>query len=292
MFKQQKAKTYGKDKIKDITGVWRLSKKYDGHQIFIEKKGTTVQFFTSNHKQFNIEPIRKHLSTLQEDFILIGEYLYNCDGKLGDRANSSKVTTFRTNFAKGLLNTKELEEKSKIMIFDAIIIKDDMALFDMAFANRHLFISNVVTKVGIPQLLQANEMTNTYDLEAALDQVSYWVKQGWEGGMLIRPDSPYEYGKRVHHTVKLKGRHTADLLCIGISPGIGKYEGMIGSLRLKDSNGLEVSVGSGLCDVARGGPKDNFIGKVIEIQYERIDDTYIQPVYIGVRADKIKEEID
>ena len=80
MFKQQKAKTYGKDKIKDYSGLWRLSKKYDGHQIFIEKIGTEVKFFTSNHKQFDIAIIRRHLETLQGDFTLIGEYLYDCDG--------------------------------------------------------------------------------------------------------------------------------------------------------------------------------------------------------------------
>ena len=108
----------------------------------------------------------------------------------------------------------------------------------------------------------------------------------------MSPDSAYNVGKRVHHAVKLKGRHTADLLCIGITPGTGKYKGMIGSLTLMDKEGRRVSVGSGLCDVARAGNKADFINKVIEIQYERIDDTYIQPVYIGIRADKNEMEID
>jgi len=289
MFKQQKAKTYGKDKIKDLTGTWRLSKKYDGHQVFIEKIGTTVNFYTSNHKQFNIEVIRKHLSTLEHDFVLIGEYLYDCDGKLGSRATSTKVTTFRTNFGKGLENPKELEEKSKIMIFDCIPIFGDGAAFDTPYDQRIIFMQEKVD-INIPQL--EHEEGILCKLQDALATVDKWVSDGWEGGMLIRPDSTYHYGKRVHHAVKLKGRHTADLLCIGTTGGEGKYQGMIGSLTLRDKAGRTVSVGSGLCDIARDEPPEGFIGKVIEIQYERIDETYIQPVYIGTRADKTKEEID
>lgn len=289
MFRQQKAKTYGKDKIKDSSGLWRLSKKFDGHQVFIEKRGTVVKFFTSNHKQFNIEPIRKHLSTLEDDFVLIGEYLYDCDGKLGSRAFSTKVTTFRTNFTKNLPNCSTVESKSRIEIFDCIPVFNGDYAFDTSFDQRIIFMQEKVC-LDIAQLNHTPGVETT--LEDANDDVESWVKDGWEGGMLIRPDSEYNHGKRVHHAVKLKGRHTADLLCIGVSPGTGKYQGMIGSLRLKDKSGLEVSVGSGLNESDRGGTKDNFIGKVIEIEYERIDDTYIQPVYVGIRTDKTVEEID
>jgi ATP-dependent DNA ligase len=286
MFKQQKAKTYGKDKIKDLTGQWYLSKKYDGHQVFIEKIGTAVNFYTSNHKQFNIEAIREPLSHLEEDFVLIGEYLYDCDGKLGSRATSTKVTTFRTNFGKGLENSKELEEKSKIMIFDCIPIRTEEQ-FNSSFRARIGYLQDL----KLPKHLEVVSY-QVVDIDTALGLVENWVTGGWEGGMLMQPNSPYLYGKRVHHAVKLKGRHTADLICVRTTNGTGKYTGLIGSLVLMDKAGRTVSVGSGLCDITRGEPPEDFIGKVIEIQYERIDETYIQPVYIGTRADKTKEEID
>ena len=282
MFKQQKAKTYGKDKIKDLSGLWSLSKKYDGHQIFIEKLATTVNFYTSSGKQFNIESIREPLSHLEEDFILIGEYLYDCDGKLGSRASSAKVTTFRTNFAKGLENPKELEEKSKIMIFDCI---------GWCFTTNYTKRMEILKGLRLPKALEAVESIQT-TFQDAKEISEIWTDLGWEGGMLIRPESPYEPNKRVHHAIKLKGRHTADLLCIRTTAGKGKYQGKIGSLVLLDKNHRVVSVGSGLCDVAREQTVDTYVNKVIEIQYERIDDTYIQPVYIGIRQDKTKEEID
>jgi DNA ligase-1 len=175
------------------------------------------------------------------------------------------------------------------MVFDCIKIGAGGGLR----TNSHFhYRFQTLQSLKLPKELTIITSHSVISLEDALAIVDDWVSQGWEGGMLIRPDSTYHPGKRVHHAVKLKGRHTADLLCIGTTDGEGKYQGMIGSLTLRDKAGRVVNVGSGLCDADRNSTKDEYIGKVIEIQYERIDDTYIQPVYIGTRADKTKEEID
>jgi ATP-dependent DNA ligase len=283
MIKQQKAKTFGKDKIKSTEGLWRLSRKYDGHQVFIQKEGKEVTFFTSNHKQFNIESIRQRLAKFSKDFILIGEFLYNSDGKLGSRTKSAKLTTYRTNFNKGLSN--DGEAKVTIKVFDCIPINNGLHL-EYGF-NRRMEFLNVK---GVPGLdIVTSSLVN---FKEASRVVKGWVAEGWEGGMLIDTESPYEEGKRVHHAIKLKGRHTADLECIGVNAGIGKYLGMIGSLLLRDSDGTEVSVGSGLTDLERNSYDSVYLGKVIEIQYEQMLDTYIQPVYIGIRKDKKIKEID
>ncbi|MCI4436934.1 MAG: hypothetical protein JHC33_09030, partial [Ignisphaera sp.] len=87
---------------------------------------------------------------------------------------------------------------------------------------------------------------------------------------------------------KYKKRRTADLLCIDTTPGEGKYVGKIGALVLVDSDGRRVQVGSGLSNAERSNPDNYFIGNIIEIEYEQIIDTYIQPTYITVRHDKDK----
>ena len=289
MLKQQKAKTYSKDKIKDLTGLFMLSKKYDGHQVFIEKRGLGVRFFTSNHKEFYIEHIAKELSVLRDDFIIIGEYLFDCKGKLGDRASSTKVTTFRTNFNKSLKNDIVDEKKSIIKIFDFLPIVSGVVHTDFSFDTRRLCLSN--SSIDTIENLHIVECIPLY-LPRALERVQTWVSQGWEGGMLIRGYEAYYPGKRVHHAIKLKGRQTADLECIGVLPGEGKYNNLIGSLVLRDTMGLEVSVGSGLSDAQRHQEPKDFLNKVIEIQYERVDKTYIQPVFIAIRGDKSLRELD
>ena len=110
--------------------------------------------------------------------------------------------------------------------------------------------------------------------------------------MLIEPHVKYHVGKRVNHSIKLKYRPTADLLCIDVEQGEGKYTGMIGSLVLQDMTGRVVKVGSGLSDFDRTMLSGHFINSIIEIEYEQIMDTYIQPTFIRVRDDKTKEEID
>ena len=49
---------------------------------------------------------------------------------------------------------------------------------------------------------------------------------------------------------------------------------------------------AGLDDTDRSGLHAYYIGKVIEVEYEQILDTYIQPTYKTIREDKTKEEID
>lgn len=122
---------------------------------------------------------------------------------------------------------------------------------------------------------------------------SDYTKEGWEGLYLKHRTHIYEPGKRLNTAIKLKYRPTADLVCIGIEYGIGKYEGMIGSLILKDKEGLVVSVGSGLADIERKITDETFwVGKIIEISYEQKLDTYIQPIYISYRCDKTIKDID
>ena len=74
--------------------------------------------------------------------------------------------------------------------------------------------------------------------------------------------------------------------------GEGKYEGKIGALILIDSEDREVRVGSGLSDEQRSKTKMHYYGQVIEIEYERIDSTYIQPIFKCIRDDKEPGEID
>jgi DNA ligase-1 len=119
-----------------------------------------------------------------------------------------------------------------------------------------------------------------------------WVNKGYEGAMLKHFKQEYKQGKLTNDIIKIKPRKTADLLCIGIKEGEGKYEEMIGSLVLVDSEHRVVYVGSGLSDELREMGPEEFVGLVIEIEYEQLLDTYIQPVFKEIRYDKNEEEID
>lgn len=134
------------------------------------------------------------------------------------------------------------------------------------------------------------------ELDAYLKKV---VNKGFEGVMCIQPDWKWKATKnRNMNFIKYKKRPTVDLLCIGATEGEGKYTGVIGSLRLQDSEGRTVDVGSGMSDEDRMQHPDFFVGKVVEMFYEQIVNTYIQPTFgseyegVLIRTEKTAEDID
>lgn len=302
MIKQQKAKyTITPEQISTSELVqsrprWIVSPKYDGYQIYIqilwnkEKQCGDVMFWTSSGKQFNLESFRVELKEYIDydtpGWFFTAEYMYDCEGLLGDRANSAKINTLVTNYKHGRPNAPELESKSKIRVFDCMFFDEDGDLEidkaeDRQYMIRQYDLADSNGDCNIQPI--GYETVHTKDVPSV---VKGYLKQGYEGAMLLDPDSMYMPGKRVPHLIKVKRRLDADLRCVGIKPGAGKYEGLIGALLLEDDQGRQVSVGTGLTDNDRARPHSDYIDKIIEIQYERIAKTYIQPAYICIREDK------
>ena len=259
-----------KSKLKD--GKYMVSTKRDGNYVQIVKAANNVKFYTSGDKEFYLKDLADALKKLPGSFIVEGEYINTTEGKLGDRPKAAKLTTYRTNFSKGI--ESNLGEE-KIILFD--MINSETAIIRDA-----MLVDALYGKVKGLEIATIEYMT----LEEAQTQAKVRAHEGWEGVMCRHIDQMYQPGKRVNELIKIKHRKTADLLCTGINEGEGKYEGMIGSLSLINSAGIEVDVGSGLTDQLRSMPWNYFIGKIIEIEYEQILSTYIQPTFVAVRNDK------
>lgn len=290
-FKPQKGKAIDKLPKKTMEVFddteYLVSIKYDGNQIFIAKYKDTVRWFTSDWKEFNLPLLGSEIATIDGDFVLVGEFNYNAKGKLGDRTTAQgKLTTERVNFNKGLPCSLN-ESLVSIKVFDILEFDNRGIIENKLFSTR----LNAMTKINRLLPVQINVAYQvSLSGKQAIEYAKEVVNEGWEGVMLMKPDEYYHMGKRVNHAIKIKYRPTADLLCIDIEPGEGKYEGMIGSLVLSDKDGRVVKVGSGLDDIQRGWHEDNFIDKVIEIEYEQIMDTYIQPTFVCIREDKIESD--
>ncbi len=264
------------------TKLFYTSTKYDGHYGQIHIHNDSVKFFTSGGKEFYVEPLGAELKKLNITIptVFEYEYIHDTEGKLGDRGKAAKITTYRTEFSKGIVSV--LDPKARFMIHDII-------RYEVPFKYRvenHLALLSDITQ-HMPNL----EVVEYYllNMKDSQEFADIMVKLGYEGAMCKEANqvfTPITRTKRVNDIIKLKPRLTVDLVCIGINSGEGKYEGMIGSLILRDEDGIEVSVGSGLTDEQRRLPDDSFVGMIIEIEYERIDSTYIQPIFKWIREDK------
>ena len=280
-------------KGKDITNIaaskllpnnWIATTKYDGNYVQIHKIGSQVEFWTSGGKQFYIKEIADFLiENNPDDFIIECEYIANTDGKLGSRVKCS-TGNLRSNFEKNIPCIGTF----KFMVFD--ILNFNGSVMDWAYSDR---IRLMDEELSLPEDMDtANVIGWGLTIEQARNLAHSVVRNGFEGIYCKQIDHTYEPGKRVNTAIKIKFRPTADLHCIDVTDGTGKYSGMIGSLVLKDKWGRVVQVGSGLSDYERMQSPDYFIGKVVEIEYEQLLGTYIQPTYVRIRDDKSIEDID
>jgi len=252
--------------------------KYDGNYTIVKKEvNGLLTFVTSGgHYYDNYEPTIFH----KDNTLPVGVYLcerIGTDGKLGDRVNCSLRGSRGHQTAYG----------HKYIIHDYLTLEEyEAGLSEARFYTRRKKLEDIC-----PNDTAKSKVVNTREeLEEFLKLV---VSLGYEGLMLKDPNWIWKDTKsRTIDCAKYKKRPTADLICIGVTEGEGKYHKLIGSLVLKDSKGRIVSVGSGLNDDDRSVEPKYFIGQVIEIEYEQIIDTYIQPTFIQLRLDKTIEDID
>lgn len=289
MIKQTKGKDLSKvPPSKLLTDDYFASIKYDGHYVQIHKIGDEIKFYTSGGKEFYLPNIAASLVEFNKgvSFVIEAEFNYDCEGKLGDRGASAILTTYRTQFAKGectVETNKEFFRVSDILHYSKRTDHGMQTMReDSPFHMRLPLLDSLYyggQMINVAQSLGSLEQ----HLEKSLPTI---VKDGYEGLFLKHRDHVLAAGKRVNNAIKLKMRPTADLICVGTTSGEGKYEGMIGGLILQDTVGREVVVGSGMSDEDRARKTSYYIHEIIEIQYEQILDTYIQPTFVAVRNDK------
>jgi DNA ligase 1 len=87
--------------------------------------------------------------------------------------------------------------------------------------------------------------------------LSDWLHEvlagGGEGLMLHRADSPWHTG-RSPALLKLKPQPDDEAVVIGTEPGQGRLAGLVGALKVRDAEGREFRIGTGLTDALRRQP--------------------------------------
>lgn len=92
---------------------------------------------------------------------------------------------------------------------------------------------------------------------------------------------------------KWKPVKTIDLIVCGVTQGQGKYEGKVGALRVRTSEGHEVAQISGMTDEQRNYfTAISPIGRVVEVQYQEVGSKgrLRFPQFIRTRDDKARSE--
>jgi ATP-dependent DNA ligase len=166
------------------------------------------------------------------------------------------------------------------------------------YSLRWAEVLKIVDTIKSPMVVAATSWLFK-DKEVLLTHYNELLKKGYEGLILKTLNHTYKF-KRSSEWAKMKATLSADLRCTECVAGEGKYNNAIGALRcegyLTDSTHkvhIEVHVGSGLTDYDRSLREDTYLGKIIEIKYNKIiyskaTNTYslFLPRFVCIREDK------
>ncbi len=132
------------------------------------------------------------------------------------------------------------------------------------FTERAARIRDIIVERQWPQLVAVPQfrVKDRAELMGKLDEV---IRGGGEGLMLHRADAPYTTG-RSEDLLKLKPLSDTEAVVVEQIPGKGKYQGLLGALRVEMPDGKRFVIGSGFTDAARQHPPA--VGTVITYTYQ------------------------
>lgn len=139
----------------------------------------------------------------------------------------------------------------------------DMPNAQLPFEQRYKNYSKLIKQINAKHI-KAVKQQRFYSNHALSKHLQTMVETGAEGLMLHLASAHHSPG-RSNALLKLKPYFDDEAVVIEHLPGNGKYTGMLGSLRVRNQQGAEFSVGSGFTDKERASPPP--VGSVITYKY-------------------------
>lgn len=131
------------------------------------------------------------------------------------------------------------------------------------FTQRITAMQKLTNNTKSPHLsmIKQFKLTTIGQLDQILNKV---VNNGGEGLMLHRGNAYYHVG-RTANIMKLKKHQDAEAVVMAHIKGKGKYQGVLGAIQVKTSEGIIFKIGSGFTDKERYNPPA--IGSIITFKY-------------------------
>jgi ATP-dependent DNA ligase len=268
--------------------------KMDGMRFNAIVRNGVVEFRSRNGKELNL------LGELEQEFLALAKGV-DCvfDGELmvmmpGDHQFVDRQTGngILNKANKGTISVKE-SKMVHASLWDVIPYGDFVkGVCDVPYHTRWKTVSTLVSE----QSAENKRIWTVYTVEVdnidtANEEFQRLLAEGFEGIILKDRNGKWE-DKRTKSQIKFKGELECDLKIVGIQPGTGKYEGMLGAILCESADGvIKVSVGSGFNDGQRN-QGDELVGKIVAVKYNaRItnkegDQSLFLPIFIEVRDDK------
>ena len=204
--------------VDKVAGAFAVDTKLDGIRIQVHKHGDEVSVFTRSLDEIGArlpEVVAATRSLPATDLILDGEAL-TLDETGRPRPFQETASTTATHAgATGI----------RPFFFDLLLHESD-SLIEAPTSERLARLDSVV-----PAALRVSRLVTDSPDEAQrfFDEA---VADGQEGVILKRLDAPYDAGRRGSAWVKVKPRHTLDLVVLAVEWGSGRRQGWLSNIHL------------------------------------------------------------
>jgi DNA ligase-1 len=204
--------------VAKVAGAFAVDAKLDGIRIQVHKHGDEVLVFTRSLDEIGArlpEVVEATRSLPATDLILDGEALTLDEEGRPRPFQDTASTTATHSGATGI----------RPFFFDLLLHEGD-SLIEAPTSERLDRLDSVVPE---PMRVSRLVTDSTEEAQAFFDQA---VSDGQEGVILKRLDAPYDAGRRGSAWVKVKPRHTLDLVVLAVEWGSGRRQGWLSNIHL------------------------------------------------------------
>ena len=257
-----------------IEGEAAVDVKLDGIRIQAHRDGDDVRLFTRS-----LDDVTPRLPDVVEVVRALPIRRAILDGEVIALSPDGRPRAFQDTASRTATAGAASPVPLSAFFFDALVL-DDEVLLDLPLRDRLRRVDAV--------LPAANRVLRvvTADVAAAQAHFDACVRAGHEGVVVKALDAPYEAGRRGAGWIKVKPRHTLDLVVLAVEWGSGRRRGLLSNIHLgarrTDGDGF-VMLGKtfkGMTDemlawqtqrfteLARGNPAEG--GWVVEVRPEQV----------------------
>jgi DNA ligase-1 len=217
--------------VEKVGGPLAIDTKLDGIRIQVHKHGDEISVFTRSLDEISarlpeVVAVARSLSPV--DLILDGEALaLDPSGKPLPFQDTASTTATHAG-ATGI----------RPFFFD-VLLHEDQSLIESPLSER---LSRLDEAVPEEHRVRRLVTSSTQEAQAFFDTA---IADGQEGVIIKRLDAPYDAGRRGSAWVKVKPRHTLDLVVLAVEWGSGRRQGWLSNIHMgaRDGDGSFVMLG-------------------------------------------------
>jgi DNA ligase-1 len=212
---------------------WKL----DGIRVQVHRAGLEVRVFTRT-----LDDITDRVPELVEAALALDVRTVVLDGEAIALDDQGRPRPFQQTAARtsNRLDVDALRASVPLAVFMFDVLHlDGRNLLDLPASDRHAVLAAIVPEnLRVPRLITDDEVAAAQFFAGAIDH-------GHEGVVVKSLLAPYEAGRRGAGWVKVKPRHTLDLVVLAAEWGHGRRVGVLSNLHLgaRDSSGGFVMLG-------------------------------------------------